>query len=118
MQLWLFPEQNDLEPGYEQTRFSRDDKLNQMRLIASRDGRDDSITVHQDVDLYASILQPGNDLEHPIADSRKVFVQIISGEITVNGQSVSAGDGVQIRDEDQLLINSQSEAEFLVFDMG
>lgn len=118
LQIWLFPEQNDLEPGYEQTRFSRDDKLNQMRLIASRDGRDDSITVHQDVDLYASILQPGNDLEHPIADSRKVFVQIISGEITVNGQSVSAGDGVQIRDEDQLLINSQSEAEFLVFDMG
>jgi hypothetical protein len=118
LQIWMFPEQNDLEPGYEQTLFSREDKLNHLRLIASRDGRDGSVTVHQDVDLYACILEPGTDIEHSIAESRKVFVQIISGELTVNGQSVSAGDGVQIRDENRLSINSESETEFLVFDMG
>ena len=118
LQIWLFPEENDLEPGYEQEMFSREDKLDQLRLIASRDGRDGSVTVHQQVDLYASILQPTTEIEHIIADSHKVFVQIISGVITVNGQSASAGDGVQISDEDKLVITSEAEAEFLVFDMG
>ena len=118
LQIWMFPEENDLEPGYEQEMFSREDKLDQLRLIASRDGRDGSVTVHQQVDLYASILQADSRIEHTIADSHKVFVQIISGIVTVNGQSASAGDGVQIADEDKLIITSEAEAEFLVFDMG
>lgn len=118
LQIWLFPEENDLEPGYEQEMFSREDKLNQLRLIASRDGRDGSVTVHQKVDLYASILQPNTELEHIIADSHKVFAQIVSGVVTVNGQSASAGDGVQISDESKLIITGNEEAEFLVFDMG
>lgn len=118
LQIWLFPEENDLEPGYEQEMFSREDKLDQLRLIASRDGRDGSVTVHQNVDLYASILQPNTELEHIIADSHKVFVQIVSGVVTVNGQSASAGDGVQISDESKLIITGDEEAEFLAFDMG
>jgi hypothetical protein len=118
LQIWMFPEEKDLEPGYEQEMFSREDKLDQLRLIASRDGRDGSVTVHQQVDLYASILQADSRIEHTIADSHKVFMQIISGIVTVNGQSASAGDGVQIADEDKLIITSEAEAEFLVFDMG
>jgi len=118
LQIWLFPEENDLEPGYEQEMFSREDKLDQLRLIASRDGRGGSVTVHQNVDLYASILQPNTELEHIIADSHKVFVQIVSGVVTVNGQSASAGDGVQVSDESTLIITGDEEAEFLVFDMG
>jgi redox-sensitive bicupin YhaK (pirin superfamily) len=118
LQIWLFPEENDLEPGYEQEMFSREDKLDQLRLIASRDGRDGSVTVHQKVDLYASILQPNTEMEHIIADSHKVFVQIVSGVVTINGQSASAGDGVQISGEDKLIISSDEEAEFLMFDMG
>lgn len=118
LQIWLFPEENDLEPGYEQEMFSREDKLGQLRLIASRDGRDGSVTVHQQVDLYATILQPNTGIEHIIADSHKVFVQIISGVVTVNGQSASAGDGVQISNESKLMISGEAEAEFLVFDMG
>ena len=118
LQIWMFPEENELEPGYEQEMFSREDKLDQLRLIASRDGRDGSVTVHQQVDLYASILQPDSEIEHTIADSHKVFVQIISGVVAVNGQSASAGDGVQITDESKLIITSDAEAEFLVFDMG
>ena len=118
LQIWMFPEEKDLEPGYEQEMFSREDKLDQLRLIASRDGRDGSVTVHQQVDLYASILQSNSGIEHTIADAHKVFVQIISGVVAVNGQSASAGDGVQIADEDKLIITSEAEAEFLVFDMG
>jgi len=118
LQIWLFPEQKDLEPGYEQKMFSREEKLNQLRLIASRDGRDGSVTVHQHVDLYASILEAGAEVELPIADSNKVFVQVVRGDISVNGQKATAGDGIQITDQGQLTIAGQSEAEFLLFNMG
>jgi redox-sensitive bicupin YhaK (pirin superfamily) len=118
LQIWIFPEQKDLEPGYEQKMFSREEKLNQLRLIASRDGRDGSVTVHQRVDLYASILEVDAELDLAIADSNKVFVQVVKGDISVNGQKATAGDGIQITDQDRLIINGQSEAEFLVFDMG
>jgi len=118
LQIWLFPEQKDLEPGYEQKMFSREEKLNQLRLIASKDGRDGSVTVHQHVDLYASILEAGAEVELPIADSNKVFVQVVRGDISVNGQKATAGDGIQITDQDQLTIAGHSEAEFLLFNMG
>ena len=118
LQIWIFPEQKNLQPGYEQTMFSRDDKLDQLRLIASRDGREGSVTVHQHVDLYASILQQNAEVEHAVADSHKVFVQVVRGDITVNGKAVTAGDGVQIREEGRVTISCQSEAEFLLFDMG
>jgi redox-sensitive bicupin YhaK (pirin superfamily) len=118
LQIWLFPEEKNLAPGYEQKNFSREDKLNQLRLIASRDGRDGSITVHQHVDLYASILQQDAEVERALSNSNKIFVQVVSGAITVNGQTALAGDGVQITNDECLLISCQSEAEFLVFDMG
>jgi redox-sensitive bicupin YhaK (pirin superfamily) len=118
LQIWMFPERKDLEPGYEQKLFSREDKLNQLRLIASREGRDGSITVHQQVDLYASVLQQDSEVELPIAESNKVFVQVVLGDVTVNGQTATAGDGVQITGEGNLTVACQTEAEFLVFDMG
>ena len=118
LQIWMFPERKDLEPGYEQKLFSREDKLNQLRLIASREGRDGSITVHQQVDLYASVLQQDSEVELPIAESNKVFVQVVLGDVTVNGQTATAGDGVQITGESHLSVACQTEAEFLVFDMG
>lgn len=118
LQIWMFPEQKDLEPGYEQTMFTREDKLDRLCLVASRDGRNGSVTVHQHVDLYASILQVNTKIEHAVGDAHKIFVQVISGEIVVNGQAVSAGDGLQITGEGKLGISSKSEAEFLVFDMA
>jgi redox-sensitive bicupin YhaK (pirin superfamily) len=118
LQIWLFPEQKNLQPGYEQKTFSRDQKLNQLRLVASRDGRDGSITVHQKVSLYASILQAGTELEHKIDESHKIFVQVVSGDISINGQHLSAGDGLQLTDEKIASISCQNEAEFLLFDLG
>ena len=118
LQIWLFPEEKDLQPGYEQKLYSRDEKLDQLRLIASRDGRDGSVTVHQHVDLYASILQTGSEVTHSVTDLKKVFVQVVSGSIAVNGENLSAGDGMKIESEKQLSIIGKSEAEFLLFDMG
>ena len=118
LQIWIFPEQKNLEPGYEQTLFSRADKLDRLRLIASRDGRDGSVTVHQHVDIYASILQTGVKIEQAVDNSHKIFVQVISGDLSVNDQNLSAGDGMQITDVNSLVIKGQSEAEFLLFDMS
>ena len=117
LQIWIYPEKNGLEPGYEQTRFSREEKLNRLRLVGSRDGRDGSITIHQDVDLYASVLEAGNERSLQLRPNRKVFVQVVEGDIEVNGQRLSAGDGAQMEDERELRVAAVGESEFLVFDM-
>ena len=80
LQLWMFPEEKGLVPGYEQIEFTREDKLNQLRLVGSRDGRDGSVTIHQKVDLYASVLEGGTELTHSTDNTQKVFVQVISAE--------------------------------------
>lgn len=118
LQIWIFPERNGLQPGYEQLHFPREDKLNRLRLIGSRDGREGSITIHQDVDLYASVFETGHTVKQRVRPGRKVFIQIIKGGIDVNGESLSAGDGAKMEDVSELVITAVSEAEFLVFDMG
>lgn len=118
LQIWIYPEKKGLEPGYEQTRFTREDKLNRLRLVGSRDGRDGSVTIHQDVSLYSSILEVGREVTLDLAADRKAFVQVVHGDITVNGQSLAAGDGARIEGERTLQIAAGSNAEFLLFDMG
>jgi redox-sensitive bicupin YhaK (pirin superfamily) len=118
LQIWIFPEENGLDPGYEQTPFSRDAKLNRLCLIGSRDGREGSVTIHQDVDLYASVLENGHQVELDGVADRRVFIQVVSGELRVNGQLVSAGDGVQIQHEDNVDITALAEAEFLLFNLS
>lgn len=118
LQIWIFPEQKSLEPGYEQTLFSREEKLNTLRLIGSRDGRDGSITIHQDVDLYASVLESGNEVSlNDIAD-RRIFVQVVSGNIDVNGEKLAVGDGIQIRNEASIRLHAENDAELLLFNMS
>ena len=117
LQIWIFPEQKDLEPGYEQTLFSREQKLNQLKLVGSRDGRDGSITIHQDVDLYASILQPGQEVTLGDVADRRIFVQVVSGNIDVNGEQLTAGDGAQIREEVAINISAHDDSELLLFNM-
>jgi redox-sensitive bicupin YhaK (pirin superfamily) len=118
LQIWIFPEEKDLEPGYEQTLFAREDKLNRLRLIGSRDGRDGSITIHQDVDLYASVLDQGNEVTLDNVTDRRIFVQIVSGELDVNGEKLSAGDGAQLRQAEGIKARAESDAEFLVFNLA
>ncbi|MEL7186339.1 MAG: pirin family protein [Pseudomonadota bacterium] len=118
LQIWIFPEQKNLDPGYEQTQVPREAKLNQLKLIASRDGREGSVTVHQEAEIYASVLEAGTSLTHKTSSDRKVFVQVVSGDVAVNGTDISAGDGVQIEDLDAINLSASSDAEFLLFDMG
>ena len=118
LQIWIFPEEKNLEPGYEQTMFSREEKLNQLRLVGSRDGRDGSVTIHQDVDLYASVLEQNKQLSLDGVGARRVFVQVIAGEVDVNGERLAAGDGAQIEGEEAVTIGAQSDAEFLIFNLA
>jgi len=118
LQIWIFPETKNLDPGYEQTLFSRDQKLNQLKLIGSRDGRDGSLTIHQDVDLYASTLEEGQRVALDDVSDRRIFVQVVSGSVDVNGTELAAGDGAQIRDESAINIAAHEEAELLLFNLS
>ena len=118
LQIWIIPEAKNLEPGYEQTLFAREAKLNQLRLIGSRDGRDGSLTIHQDVDLYASVLEAGNSVQLDGLSDRRVFVQLIAGEVNVNGETLHAGDGLKVREADRVDISATQESEFLVFNLA
>jgi redox-sensitive bicupin YhaK (pirin superfamily) len=118
LQIWFLPERNNLEPGYEQRAVPREEKLNQLRLIGSRDGRNASLTIHQDVDLYASILEAGNTVRLDGVGKRRIFVQVVAGDIDVNGVRLSSGDGLQLTDTNEVVVAASSESEFLLFNLA
>jgi len=118
LQIWILPRESSLKPGYEQQHFTREDKLNQWRLVASSDGRNASMTVHQAVDLYASVLEVGSELQHSFAESHSGYLQVVSGSVAANGEKLEAGDGAAIHEVDSLTITAISNAEAILFDMG
>jgi hypothetical protein len=118
LQVWIVPGRTGLAPSYEQRVFGSDDKRGRLKLIGSRDGRDASIVIHQDVAIYASILGPGAEVEHRPAAGRGVWLQVAQGAVEVNGQRLDEGDGAAIVDEGVLTIRGVSESEFLLFDLA
>ncbi|MEO1134763.1 MAG: pirin family protein [Cyanobacteria bacterium J06639_1] len=118
LQIWIQPDRQGLEPGYEQIRFEDDDKRNHLRTIASPNGRDGSVTVHQDVSLYASVLEAGKHVEHELAGDRHAWVQVIRGKLDLNGVALEAGDGAAISEGETLAFDAIDEAEFLLFDLA
>ena len=118
LQIWIFPEKNSLQPGYEQLHFDRDDKLNRWRLIGSRDGSDGSVTIHQDVALYATVLEAGKLLGYRIEDGRKAFLQIVKGTAAVNGETLGAGDAATLEGVGALEVRADEETEALLFDLA
>jgi quercetin 2,3-dioxygenase len=118
LQIWIKPEQKGLPPSYEQKLFPEDEKRGSLRLIASRDGRDGSVTIRQDVDLYATVLEPGEAVSHELADGRYAWIQVIEGRIDVNGHSLEPGDGASVSEEQTLQITATDRAELLLFDLN
>ena len=118
LQIWILPAQEGMAPGYEQRTFSDDEKRGRWRLVGSQDGREGSVTIHQDVDLYATLLAEGEELAHEIRPGRIGWLQVVRGELQLNGLTLQAGDGVAVEQSQLLSLGAGSDSEALLFDMG
>jgi redox-sensitive bicupin YhaK (pirin superfamily) len=118
LQIWVLPERNGLPPEYEQRHFSDRDKRDRLRLVASHDGRDGSLTIHQDMDLYATLLGRGERVTHQLRLGRYAWVQVAEGVLTLNGQTLKSGDGAAVSDETVLELTGVEDSEFLLFDLA
>ena len=118
LQIWILPEREGLTPEYEQKAFADEERQGHLRLVGSRDGRDGSVTIHQDVDLYATLLAEGQQVSHQFSAGRKAWVQVARGAITIDDQQLQAGDGVAIAEPGTIKLTGTADAEVLLFDMG
>ncbi len=118
LQIWIIPDKKGLTPAYEQKNFADAEKRGRLRLIGSRDGRNGSVTIHQDVDLYAARLRKGDAVAHDIAPGRGGWVQVALGSVTLNGEALREGDGVAVTSSGTLRLEGSGDAEVLLFDMG
>ncbi len=119
LQIWLLPAINGIDPGYEQIYIDPAEKHGRLRLIGSQDGRDGSVTIHQDVSLYSGVLGDGDQVSHTLAEGRIAWLQVAQGSVELNGQALTAGDGAAVDDlQDLTLASTAPETEFLLFDMA
>jgi redox-sensitive bicupin YhaK (pirin superfamily) len=118
LQIWILPERKGIRPEYEQKKYSAEEKRGKLRLIASRDGRDGSVTIHQDVDLHATVLDAGERVTHTIRPGRHAWVQVARGEVALNDLPLVAGDGAAVSEEQNLEIAGKGPAEILLFDLA
>ena len=118
LQIWILPNEENLTPGYEQKAFSEEERRGQLRLIAAGDGRDDSVHLNQDVSLFASILDEGQEVERVMDPKRYGWIQVARGSVTVNGEKAEQGDGVVVVGESSLKIKAGEPSEVLLFDLA
>ena len=118
LQIWIEPEITGINPGYEQKFFSAEDKQGRLRLLASRDGREGSVTIHQDASLYASLLSPEDMVSYSLATGRIAYVQLVKGTVRLNSITLMTGDAAKIEFETDLVITADEDSELLLFDMA
>jgi quercetin 2,3-dioxygenase len=118
LQIWIIPDKTGLMPGYEQRAFPLDEQRGQWGLIASQDGRDGSVIVHQNVDIWSARFSSGEQANLRLKPSRSAWAQLARGAVTVNGMPLNAGDGVAFNDENMLEVKALEDAEILVFDLA
>jgi redox-sensitive bicupin YhaK (pirin superfamily) len=112
LQIWVIPEKRGLAPSYEERRFDDASKRGRLKLVASHAGRDESLVLHQDTDLYAALLAPGDEVAHATQRERKGWLQVARGAVTVNDEKLGAGDGAAIAYEERIVV------QILLFDMA
>ncbi len=118
LQIWILPDTKGLEPKYEQKFFRDEEKRGRLRLVASNDGRDGSLTIHQDAALYDSILEEGMEMHYPVPAGHHLWLQVVCGAVNVNGVSLGQSDGATISDEALLKIIAEKDSKFLLFNLG
>ena len=116
-QIWMFPEKQGLKPVYDQKNFSESEKRGKLKLVVSPDGRDGSVKIRQDNELYATVLGSGETVKHELKPDRHAYVQVARGSVTLNGTQLDAGDGAAISEEKALELTGVKEGEVLLFDL-
>ena len=117
LQIWIEPNVLGIAPGYEETQFDDESKRGKLRLIASADGRDGSVMIHQDASLYASLMNGADNVSHALAPDRKAYVHVVHGEVKVNGQALTTGDAAKLSGETSIELSDAKDAEILLFDL-
>jgi redox-sensitive bicupin YhaK (pirin superfamily) len=118
LQIWLLPDADGHAPGYEQKRFSREAKTGKLLPVASGRGLPGALGIHQDADIFASVLAKGDAVRHDMAPGRRAWVQVVDGTIEVNGQTLAEGDGAAIADVGRLEFTTEGSGELLLFDLA
>jgi redox-sensitive bicupin YhaK (pirin superfamily) len=117
-QIWMFPDRNGHRPRYDQRNFSEQEKRGRLRLLVSPDGRDGSVEIRQDNELYATVLKPGESVRHELKPERHAYVQVARGSVELNGHALEVGDGAAISGEKALELTGINQAEVLLFDLA
>jgi quercetin 2,3-dioxygenase len=118
LQIWIIPDRPGYPPSYEQKAFTTAERQGTLRLVASPDGRDGSLTIHQDATISAGLLAPGQSATHVVADAHYAWIQVAKGRVDVAGEQLAAGDGLAAIGPGELTLTGASDAEILVFDLG
>ncbi|HEY1481789.1 MAG TPA: pirin family protein [Candidatus Acidoferrum sp.] len=117
-QIWMFPDKKGYKPTYDQKHFSEDEKRGKLRLLVSPDGREGSVKIRQDNELYATVLGANQAVQHNLNPERHAYVQVVRGSVTLNGTQLEAGDGAAISAEKQLELSGVNDSEVLLFDLA
>jgi redox-sensitive bicupin YhaK (pirin superfamily) len=117
LQIWIQPNVQGIAPGYEEKHIPLAEKQGKLRVIASSDGREGSVLIHQDAAIYATVLDGADRVEHTLAAGRLAYVHVIRGQVSVNGVAVRGGDAVKLSDEARVVLASAEAAEVLLFDL-
>ena len=117
LQIWILSALNGIKPSYEQKYFSDAEKTGKLRLVVSPDGRDGSVTIHQDAYMYAGLLSQGKELSHTLASGRRAYLQLVRGALTVNSERLEDGDGAKVTGEKTIMLSAAEDSELLLFDL-
>jgi len=117
LQIWIVPDEEGIQPGYEQRLFPDEEKRGRLCLVASPDGRDQSVRIHQKALIFSTLVDGDESVEYDMADSRQAYVHVARGNATVNGAALNSGDALKIKGEGNIVIEQGEEAEILLFDL-
>lgn len=118
LQIWMLPDRQNITPRYDQRNFPLVEKQGKLRLVGSKDGREGSVVINQDLNLYVSVLSAGDEIKFEVVQNRFAWIQVARGMVTLNGESLWEGDGVQINSPELLELTTDSTAEILLFDLA
>lgn len=117
LQIWFLPEKKDIVSSYEQKYFSNTEKLNNFKLIVSKNAENDSISINQDINIFSGIFEKNQEINFKTQKNRKIWIQIIEGKVLINNHQLNQGDGAQIEDEENLNFIINQKSEIIIFDM-